>query len=155
LNEEAPLLSNEPADENIVGAPDWTKIEAEYRAGKPLRAISAQFRVGKSTISRKAKREGWQKSGTSSGQNAGHIPERHWKSDAVPSVSDDFDWDSESVVVLHKQPRTALYFNPDGDLVIRQQQFWEYEDTFVLICPEYFESFVKKLTGLVGNPSRK
>ncbi len=66
MNEKA-LVSIEPVDENLAVAPDWPKIEAAYRAGKPLRAISAQFDIGKNVISRKAKQEGWQKRGTRPG----------------------------------------------------------------------------------------
>src|SRR5262249_14430044 len=160
LNDKAPLSSIEPADENIVGAPDWAKIEAEYRAGQPLRVISAEFRVGKSTISRKAKREGWQKSGTRPGQDAGQTQEKVGTRDVVPPVvpppsrKEEFDWYDDDLVVLHEQPRTALYFNCNGGLVIRQQQdFWEeQDDQRVLITEEYIESFVKKLTDLVGIP---
>jgi hypothetical protein len=158
LTDKAPLLSDAPADENIVDAPDWTKIEAEYRAGTPLRAIAAQFGVGKSTISRKAESEGWQRSGTDPGQTAGQAQEKSGTTEAVPPVvpsSDDgrdFDWDDHDLVVLHKQPRTALYFNHHGDLVIRQQAFWD-DEPFVFITEEYIESFVEKLIDLVGYPS--
>jgi hypothetical protein len=156
LNDKEPLFSNEPADENIVGAPNWPKIEAEYRAGKPLRAISAQFGIGKNAISRKAKQEGWQKSATSPGQDAGQTPERGAKSDVVPPPSQDdetFDWDADDLVVLHEQPRTALYFNRNGALVIRQQDDWAREGySFVFIAEEYIESFVEKLTDLIGIP---
>jgi hypothetical protein len=105
LNDKAPLSSIEPADENVVGAPDWAKIEVEYRAGKPLRAISAQFGVGKNAISRKAKEEGWQKSGTTPGQDAGQMPEKSGTSDVVPPPSQDdetFDWNADDIVVLHE-----------------------------------------------------
>jgi hypothetical protein len=153
LNEKAPL-SVDPVDENIVGAPDWTKIEAEYRAGKSLRAISEQFGVGKNVISRKAKQEDWQKSGTSKGQDAGQTPEKPGRSDVVPAPKDDdkyFDWGADDLVVLHEQPLTALYFNPNDALVIRQQN-WPEGDRFVFIAAEYLESFVEKLSDLVGIP---
>lgn len=162
MNDKAPLFSIEPADENIVGAPDWTKIEAKYRAGKPLRAISAQFGVGKSTISRKAQQKGWQKSGTSTGQDAGQTPEKVGTSDVVPPVvpptshdDTDFDWYADDLAVIHAQPRTAIYFNPYGALVIRQLAAYPDDDPFVTIAPEYFASFMEKLSVLVGIPSRE
>jgi hypothetical protein len=150
------LFSIEPADENIVGAPEWPKIEAEYRAGKSLRAIAAQFGVGKSTISRKAEREGWQTGGTSQEQDAGQAQEKSATTGAVPPVVPscddcrDFDWDDHDLVVLHEQPRTALYFNHHRDLVIREQSWGD--ERFVFITEEYIESFVKKLIDLVGYP---
>jgi hypothetical protein len=146
LNEEAPLLSNQPADENIVRPPDWPKIEAEYRAGKPLRAISEQFGIGKNVISRKAKQEGWQKSGTSPGQDEGNTQEKPGTNEVVPppdDANDDFRWDRDEDVVIHEQPRTAVYFNPNGALVIRQANDY-FDDPFVFIAPEYFESFMER-----------
>jgi hypothetical protein len=161
LNEQAPLFSIEPTDENIVGAPDWAKIEAEYRAGKPLRAIAAQFGIGKSTISRKAKQEGWQRSGTSSIKDAGKSQKKPGTSDVVPPKSDgkEFDWYDDDLVVLHEQPRTALYFNEYDGLVIRQEgHYLVFDDQLVSIAPEYFESFVRKLCDLLdvqSFPARK
>ena len=160
MNEKVPLSSMESADENLVGAPDWPKIEAEYRAGKPLRAISAQFGIGKNAISRKAKQEGWQKSATSPGQDAGQTPERGAKSDVVPPVvpppsqdDEEFDWDADDIVVLWEQPRTAVYFNTRGGLVIRQLDPDEYDDKFVFINAENIERFMAMLMNLVGIPS--
>jgi hypothetical protein len=154
LNEQTPLFSAEPADENIVGAPDWTKIEAEYRAGKPLREIAAQFGVGKSTIYRRAKQKGWQKIGTSPRKDAGNTQEMPGTNVVVPRPDDANDhlrWDSDEDVVIHEQPRTVVYFNPDGALVIRQVNQY-FDDPFVFIAPEYFESFMEKLSDLLGIP---
>jgi hypothetical protein len=144
------------ADENSVGAPDWSKIEAEYRAGKPLRAISAQFGIRKNAISRKAQQEGWQKSGTSTGQEAGQTPEKVGTSDAVPPPSQDyktFDWNADDIVVLWEQPRTAVYFNTRGGLVFRQSDPDEYDDKFVVINAENIERFTAMLMNLAGIPS--
>jgi hypothetical protein len=115
--------------ENLVGAPDWAAIEAAYRADKPLRAISEQFGVGKDAIARKARRECWQRGATSPATDPRQERDKAATSDTVspvvsPAVSSDsrhdFDWDADDIVVLHEQPRTALYFNPNGALVIRQ-----------------------------------
>jgi hypothetical protein len=145
--------------ENLVGASDWAAIEAAYRADKPLRAISEQFGVGKDAIARKAKRERWHKSATSPATDPRQERDKVATSDAVlpvvsPAVSSDsdFDWDAADIVVLHKQPQTALYFNPNGALVIRQQN-WPEDDVFVFIAREYLDSFVDKLTDMLGIPS--
>jgi hypothetical protein len=125
LSEKTALPSIDPVDENLVVELDWQKIKAAYRAGEPLRAISEQFGIGKNVISRKAKREGWQRSGTDPGQDTGKTQEKPGTSDVVPRASDDnkdFDWYADDLVVLQEQPRTALYFNPNGALVIRQSK---------------------------------
>jgi hypothetical protein len=148
--------------ENLVGAPDWAAVEAAYRAGKPLRAISEKFGVGKDAISRKAKRERWQRAATSPATDPRQERDKAATSDTVspvvsPAVSSDtqhdFDWDADDIVVLHEQPRTALYFNPNGALVIRQESFWLEDDLFVFIAREYLDSFVDKLTDMLGIPS--
>jgi hypothetical protein len=153
LNDKAPLPSIDPADKNLVDTPDWQKIEAAYRVGKSLRAISAQFGVGKNAISRKAKQEGWEKSGTEPGQDVGQERDKPATTEVVPPSNDDyehFDWDDE-IVVIHEQPRTAVYFNPNGALVIRQDR-WPDKDQFVFIAPGYFEQFMEKLTEMLGIP---
>jgi hypothetical protein len=154
LSEKTALPSIDPVDENLVVELDWQKIKAAYRAGEPLRAISEQFGIGKNVISRKAKREGWQRSGTDPGQDTGKTQEKPGTSDVVPRASDDnkdFDWYADDLVVLQEQPRTALYFNPNGALVIRQVNEY-FDDPFVFIAPEYFESFMEKLSDLFGIP---
>ena len=147
--------------ENLVGAPDWAAIEAAYRADKPLRAISEQFGVGKDAIARKARRECWERGATSPATDPRQERDKAATSDTVspvvsPAVSSDsrhdFDWDAGDIVVLHEQPRTALYFNVNGALVIRQER-WMDDDVFVFIAREYLDSFVDKLTDMLGIPS--
>lgn len=66
----------------------------------------------------------------------------------------EFDWSSSPNVVIKEQPATALYFNPDGALVIRQKADWDREeDTFVFIAPNNIEEFIDQLTEMVGIPS--
>lgn len=43
-------------------APDWTRIEAEYRAGiKPLRQLGEEHGITHAAISKKAKQNGWER----------------------------------------------------------------------------------------------
>jgi hypothetical protein len=39
-----------------------------------------------------------------------------------------FDWLNDNSVVLREQPETAVYFNADGALVIRQRAAWNQDD---------------------------
>jgi hypothetical protein len=45
-------------------------------------------------------------------------------------MSADYDW-SDDEIVIHSQPRTAVYTNPHGQIVIRQDVGWPDEDHFV------------------------
>ena len=45
---------------NAKPAPDWEKIEADYRAGiKTLRQIAGEHGVSHVAINKRAKRDGW------------------------------------------------------------------------------------------------
>jgi hypothetical protein len=64
----------------------------------------------------------------------------------------DFDWNDTESVVLHEQPATACYFNEDGGLVIRQRR-WPDDDSWVVIAADQIDTFVDKLTDIIGIPS--
>lgn len=67
---------------------------------------------------------------------------------------DKFDWFTDDSVLLKRQPATAVYFNPAGDLVIRQEAEWnEEQDTFVFISKPYLMEFLDKLTDICGIPT--
>jgi hypothetical protein len=158
LSDATPLFPINPVEENLVGAPDWAGIESEYRSGKPLRAISEQFGIGKDAIARRAKRDCWQRGATN---NVRQERENAATSDAVSSViahavsradDNEFDWHADDIVVFHEMPRTAIYWNQNGALVIRQQRHYD-EDVFVFISPDSIDSFIDKLTDFVGIPS--
>jgi hypothetical protein len=62
---------------------------------------------------------------------------------AGPSSDDDFDWANSPSVVLQEQPATAIYHNPDGQLVIRQRASWcDESDFFVIVSPENCNVFM-------------
>ena len=68
-------------------------------------------------------------------------------------TGEDFDWLNDNSVVLREQPETAVYFNRDGALVIRQRAAWNQEDDpFVFISPANIGEFLDKLTEACGVP---
>jgi hypothetical protein len=73
-----------------------------------------------------------------------------------PESHDDygFDWSGENVVI-REQPAKAIYFNPEGALVIRQKATDDYQigDPFVYIGAGHIEAFLDKLCDLCGVPS--
>ena len=161
MSDAKPLFPVNPVEENLVDAPDWAGIEAAYRAGKSLRAISEQFCIGKDAIARRAKRDSWQRGQTNTATDARQERDNAATSDAVLPVvahaasradDDEFDWHADGIVVFHEMPRTAIYWNQNGALVIRQERHYE-EDVFIFISPDSVDSFIDKLTDFVGIPS--
>jgi hypothetical protein len=71
---------------------------------------------------------------------------------ATPEASEDFDWSNTNSVVLEQQPRTAVYWNPVGQLVIRQYD-WPDEDSCIVISKTSLDEFLDKLTEICGIPS--
>jgi hypothetical protein len=71
-----------------------------------------------------------------------------------PVATGGFDWLNDNSVVLREQPETAVYFNADGALVIRQRAAWNQDDDpFVFINPANLGEFIDKLTDICGVPS--
>jgi hypothetical protein len=64
----------------------------------------------------------------------------------------DFDWVNDDSIILREQPSTAVYFNKEGTLVIRQRR-WPDEDTFVYIAETSIGEFLDKITDVCGVPS--
>jgi hypothetical protein len=64
----------------------------------------------------------------------------------------DFDWTDTESVILREQPETACYFNPHGDLVIRQRGGPD-EDSVIIISKTCVDAFLDKLTDACGIPS--
>ncbi|MBL8570196.1 MAG: hypothetical protein JNK84_14090 [Phreatobacter sp.] len=61
----------------------------------------------------------------------------------------DFDWDalSPDESVLHHQPRTAVYENPNGMVVIRQDgDFLFAEDQIVIVAPGNLSALIEALS---------
>ncbi len=63
--------------------------------------------------------------------------------------TDGFHWDDEDVV-LQEQPRTAVFLNEDGAVVVRQQN-WPEDDSTVLIQPQNAIRFVLAFLAAAGH----
>lgn len=67
---------------------------------------------------------------------------------AVEKKDDDekFDWLNDDSIVIHSQRATAVYFNRDDNIVIRQQQEWDEEsDLFVVITAKNRSALIRAL----------
>jgi hypothetical protein len=64
----------------------------------------------------------------------------------------DFDWNADDSIILREQPETAIYYNPEGSLVIRQRG-WPDEDVIIIIAEQSIDQFLDKLTDACGVPS--
>jgi hypothetical protein len=65
-------------------------------------------------------------------------------STGVPYQVDDFEWDDESIV-FEAQPRTAIYWNVHGNLVIRQRGDVYDDDPYVVICRNNLNEFIERI----------
>jgi hypothetical protein len=70
----------------------------------------------------------------------------------APEANSDFDWNDADAVALAEQHETAIYWNPKGDLVIRQRS-WIDDDSLIFISRDSVDQFVDKLCDVVGIPS--
>lgn len=50
----------------------------------------------------------------------------------------------ESDVIIAEQPRTAVYLNPHGQVVVRQDQ--GYDEAFVFFSAEHLQTLIRALT---------
>jgi hypothetical protein len=70
-----------------------------------------------------------------------------------PKPSEDdgehFDWMKDESVIIREQPATACYFNPAGELVIRQRR-WPDDDVFIYVAPHTIQEFLDKVTDACG-----
>jgi hypothetical protein len=63
----------------------------------------------------------------------------------------DFSWTNEEAVVLREQRQTAIYWNPDGDLVIRQRADWDEEnDPYLVIGANNLQDFIDAICDMAG-----
>jgi hypothetical protein len=66
---------------------------------------------------------------------------------------DGFDWYRDDSIALERQLSIAIYLNPRGHLVIRQEQEADQdEDTFIYIAPQNIRSFIDQLCDVAGIP---
>ena len=72
----------------------------------------------------------------------------------VPASADsaDFDWYNDDVIAVREQRAIAVYFNPAGNIVIRQQA-WPDEDPFVVISLDNLMQVIDRLCDIAGIPA--
>jgi hypothetical protein len=58
---------------------------------------------------------------------------------------DRFDWCNDESVIIPEQPETALYWNPQDQLVIRQRK-WPDEDSFVFFSRAHVRQVIDALS---------
>jgi len=73
------------------------------------------------------------------------------KPDTKPPEDDNFDWLACEFVVHQPKRPIAIYFNNDGDLVIRQPS-WP-DDAAIIIEPDHIWPFLDAVTDACGVPS--
>jgi hypothetical protein len=69
--------------------------------------------------------------------------------DSPAATPEEFDWTGDNVVLL-EQPATAVYFNRDGDLVIRQRATFQDDDPAIFITAGNIDRFLDKLCDACG-----
>jgi len=73
---------------------------------------------------------------------------------SAPEPSAGFDWVDDDSIILRHQPAVAVYIGQNGHLVIRQERQWDEDgDTIICIAPESIDTFIDKITDVVGVPS--
>jgi hypothetical protein len=88
--------------------------------------------------------------------NTTHAP--HLDSEHVPNLQaaierltaqpgpDDFDWHAGNPdIVIREQPQTAVYENPYGCIVIRQEARDDNDDPLVYFVPENIPALIRRL----------
>ena len=80
---------------------------------------------------------------------------------SVLATGDGFDWYpkngevADESIILSEQPRTAVYTNGVGDVVIRQERGWDEDsDTLVIITRNNVEAIIWALIGLLNDDEK-
>ncbi|MGB6756715.1 MAG: hypothetical protein WBE14_28545 [Xanthobacteraceae bacterium] len=146
------LLSAEPdADKKIC---EKCGVEFSPRAGtggKPQRFCSPQCRTA---LHAEVSPNVSQRSPTCGAETTLPAATQPTEKDEPAAAGEDFDWKDRNSIVLHEQPTTAIYFNPNGGLVIRQMASWcEEDDPVVVIAANRIPEFLDRLCDICGIPS--
>jgi hypothetical protein len=120
--------------------------------GKPQRFCSSECRLASRSGSQCASSQC-----ASDQQNANETPNKPPTLATLETVGkteshddpDEFDWSGENVLI-REQPATAVYFNPEGALVIRQKADYRDDDPFIYIGADHIEAFLEKLCDVCG-----
>ena len=65
----------------------------------------------------------------------------------------DFDWNDDDAVVVPEQRAGAVYWNPRGQIVIRQLG-WPDDDPFVFFAPEHAVTIAKAILKLASDAAK-
>lgn len=71
---------------------------------------------------------------------------------APAGTTEEFDWNDPDSMVLLEQRETAIYWNPRGEIVIRQRSYFD-DDSVIYVAPKNIADFIDKLTDIAGIPS--
>jgi len=66
-----------------------------------------------------------------------------------PTTSDDFSWSDDTLVVVKRVDAIAVYRNPEGDIVIRQERRGGDEDHVVIVPGQYAYTLVESIQRLL------
>ncbi|AWL96260.2 hypothetical protein CIT37_32145 [Bradyrhizobium ottawaense] len=66
-------------------------------------------------------------------------------------MSDDFDWDTDDTIVP-AQGAIAVYENPRGNIVVREQVPYPEEDKWIVFLPQYAEVIVRRIIEIADLP---
>jgi hypothetical protein len=67
------------------------------------------------------------------------------KQGTVMAEANDFSWSDESLIVVKRVDAIAVYKNPEGDIVIRQENRGNDEDSRVVVPPQYAYTLVESI----------
>jgi len=65
-------------------------------------------------------------------------------------MSTQFDWSDKTHQPVHEQMATAIYFNADGHVVVRQRDFFGDDDVFIVLTPDNAVRLAHAMLRLVG-----
>jgi hypothetical protein len=68
---------------------------------------------------------------------------------AMAESKDDFSWSDDAVVVVKRVDAIAVYRNPQGDIVIRQERRTGNEDNIVIVPGQYAYTLVESIQRLL------
>lgn len=66
-------------------------------------------------------------------------------------MSDNFDWEDVDIIVP-AQGAIAVYENPHGSIVVREQVPYPEEDKWIIFLPQYAELIVRRIIEVAGLP---
>jgi len=68
---------------------------------------------------------------------------------AMAESKDDFSWSDDALVVVKRVDAIAVYRNPQGDIVIRQESRTGNDDNIVIVPGQYAYTLVESIQRLV------